>query len=182
MSQEAALTQGQDSAPPCTFPKREKAAPSTSPDTELSWMGVAGQVAQQPNQQHLFHSQPPLYSASIQELGHKTGPEKFLCHLLPCPSTQLHETHGKISQCPITISIDTNIHIQGPTERRQWPPVGKDPLMPQEGLGHQRAHADSYFFLSAARQHGCHNHKLHLTSNYQRLHTCLIGKVVYNPQ
>lgn len=49
MSQEAALTQGQDSAPPCTFPKREKAAPSTSPDTELSWMGVAGQVAQQPN-------------------------------------------------------------------------------------------------------------------------------------
>lgn len=49
MSQEAALTQGQDSAPPCTFPKREKAAPSTSPDTELSWVGVAGQVAQQPN-------------------------------------------------------------------------------------------------------------------------------------
>lgn len=51
--------------------------------------------------------------ASKQELGLKTGPEKFLCHLLPCPSTQLPETHGKGLSVFFTISIDSSIHIQG---------------------------------------------------------------------
>lgn len=114
MSQAAALTQGQDSVPPCTFPKREEAAPSTSPgDAELRWVVWRGRWHSSLIRSTCSIHSLPFTVASKQELGPKTGPEKFLCHLLPCPSTQLPKTHGKISQCPVPYpQINTSIHIQ----------------------------------------------------------------------
>lgn len=82
-------------------------------DTELSCGSVAGQVAQQPHWWHLLHSQPLLHSGKQTGSRPQTGPEKFLCHLLPCPSTQLPESRGRGLSESFIISLGTGTHSQG---------------------------------------------------------------------